>query len=299
MSTARGHIRVLRYAGFTLVELLVVIGIIAVLVGILLPALSRAKQSGQSVTCLSNLRQIVQACQLYANDNDGTIIPGQWAQSANNPMPPQDSLYADETWCNILVNQHYLTAPDGSVGQTQTLSPQTHSVFCCPSGNQDALDPALLNTAGVPASRVDGRGTECVRYYSFSGVNAVDCWYGINADNQNTTLAAGPPCRRIYTNPPNLQLLGRMTMITRASETVFFFDGLYLDYDNVGPNRVNARHFGQTQTNIAFFDGHCAAYRTADLPGGLGNAQLTDFTLANLSANFPPPAPVWLMEQQY
>ena len=62
-------------AGFTLVELLVVIGIIALLVGILLPTLSSARRSAKAVVCASNMRQVVTGMQFYINENDGHL-PG-------------------------------------------------------------------------------------------------------------------------------------------------------------------------------------------------------------------------------
>ena len=71
----RFHPRAPRAPGFALVELLVVIGIIAILVGILLPTLSRVRQHAKQIACQSNLRQIGQLLLIYANANNGWVYP--------------------------------------------------------------------------------------------------------------------------------------------------------------------------------------------------------------------------------
>jgi prepilin-type N-terminal cleavage/methylation domain-containing protein/prepilin-type processing-associated H-X9-DG protein len=84
--------------GFTLIELLVVIAIIALLLALLMPALDRARELARRAVCTANLRDLVIAWTIYANDNDGKLVNGQPSAAANGqpqPNPADDRPTAD------------------------------------------------------------------------------------------------------------------------------------------------------------------------------------------------------------
>ena len=109
--------------GFTLVELLVVIGIIAVLISILLPALSRAREHAKRAQCLSNLRQQGVYLSMYANQNNGALPIGTAGDLAVMSYFLQVGSWNAYTGVGILV-------PGGIV--SQQLETADGKIFYCP-----------------------------------------------------------------------------------------------------------------------------------------------------------------------
>lgn len=280
--------------GFTLVELLVVIGIIGILISLLLPALNNARIQSRTVACLSNLRQIGIAATSYATSNKGSTVPG-YADTVNTA----NGTKADaENYVTILVNGQFIDAP--SLKSLNTPVSSDASVFRCPSGNDDFLFNEFSDangTAPSPNTRTEGTADRPLRTKSKETGIIVDTWYGINESINDTSKKT--PCVRVESKATVVPV---MSQIRDATRMVFLFDGIFanIHYD---ADRISARHGTNKMryTNILFFDGHAESFATKNLPGALGpNAAGTDvFDPATLKANKNPGNLVWRLDQPF
>jgi prepilin-type N-terminal cleavage/methylation domain-containing protein len=225
-----------RARGFTLVELLVVIGIIALLISILLPALNAAKERANRVKCSSNLRQIGQGLLLYANDNKG-VYPRTPANNAGT-FTFFTRATATDPFSSVgggPVDPNDVTAALFLLIRNADINPE---VFVCPSSNQEKD-----TLGGQPPNRRS----------NFTNANSLSYSY---ANPYPNDAAVGLGYKMNGNVPADFAIAGDRN------------DGTAVTTVNANSaaseqKKINSRNHEQDGQNVLFNDGHCEWSSTA------------------------------------
>jgi prepilin-type N-terminal cleavage/methylation domain-containing protein/prepilin-type processing-associated H-X9-DG protein len=235
VAAARHQLPITRQRGFTLVELLVVIAVVAVLAALLLPALASAKDKVRRASCLSSLRQVGIAIHLYADEHEGKIPFGPIAPPFTSPA----SFYPSTGTPTSLLSLHQ-GAPVGLGLLLRLYLADTPRVLFCP-GSDQPLD-ASTELARVGESQAQGS-----YYYRHGGNTRL-------FDDPNTPF---PPTQ------PRLHNLGN----NRDGHPIraLAIDTQFLAPDSLESFNIKPRtHHQQRSVNILFADGHVASRHNHD-----------------------------------
>ena len=275
----------IRPRAFTLVELLVVIGVIAVLISLLLPALNKARRQAATAQCASNMRQIATAVLNYVNDNNGHLIPALIYPTGTTPNPrggpPTANPYADGFyWASELVHLHYLQAPNIVALTVITALPPSNmsNVFNCPEGLQAEETGSLdngspYNYGQYPTDRLNNEWCSGVDEPSRADKQpsyGVGSWYQLNdrltGYTSNYTIGGTFNCPFVYfqgstelQDLANPQYTRTITMIKHSGLMVMVAEAACVDWVSqtpAGPDengithyapRLGARHGAKTK----------------------------------------------------
>tara|TARA_R110002111_G_scaffold206900_1_gene271165 strand:- start:267 stop:1118 length:852 start_codon:yes stop_codon:yes gene_type:complete len=245
-----------RPSGFTLIELLVVISIIALLVGILLPALGAARRTAQNAQCLSNIRQVGIASIAYSTDNNDYVV--SWRSWDSDNQPPASNATAwigtgnfigDAVWTSTLVVDGYGAERD---------------MFKCPSFPEaDENSDISIRTADL-----DDKGQAPNWFNPDYGINSF--YYAMRFGLAGTVKQRGAlGIRQSDMLRPTEQLAVADANIGKYNPQAPFYTpgpqrGYFVLTGTNAPEDVSphVRHSGAV--NILWGDGHASPYQVED-----------------------------------